>query len=183
MSRQVSAVIFAALIGCLAPVPAFADGFFSPWAGVNFANEPADGRGVFGLTGGSMAGGVIGAELDFGYSPNFFGEESVFGNNNVLTLMGNLIVGIPLGGSAGPGVRPYVTAGAGLLRSKIDVLAIDISDNDFGINAGGGVMLYFGDRLGVRGDLRYFRAGWGDFEFFDFEKVDFWRASVGLVVR
>ena len=183
MTMQLKAAVVVATIMGLAPAPAFADGFFSPWAGINFANEPADGRGSFGLTGGSMAGGVIGGEIDFGYSPSFFGEENVFGNNNVVTFMGNLIVGLPLGGTQGPSVRPYVTAGGGLIRSKIDVLSTDISSNDFGINAGGGVMLFFGDRLGVRGDLRYFRTGWGDFEFFDFESVDFWRASVGLVLR
>jgi len=52
-----------------------------------------------------------------------------------------------------------------------------------GINAGGGVMGYFGDRVGLRADLRYFRTGFGDFDFFDFESVDFWRASIGLVIR
>jgi hypothetical protein len=178
MKSAVLAVVILA-----APGVAWADGFISPWAGVNFANEPADGRGSFGLTGGSMSGGVIGGELDFGYSPSFFGTESAFGNNNVVTLMGNLIVGIPLGGTSGPGIRPYVTAGGGLIRSKIDVLTIDISSNDFGINAGGGVMGYFGDRVGLRADLRYFRTGFGDFNFFDFESVDFWRASIGLVIR
>jgi hypothetical protein len=175
--------LLAVLLISLVPAPAFADGFFSPWAGVNFANAPADGRGSFGLTGGSMAGGVLGGELDFGYSPSFFGTENQFGNNNVLTLMGNVIVGVPLGGTQGPGVRPYVTAGGGLIRSRIDVLAIDISSNDFGINAGGGVMVFFGNRVGIRGDLRYFRTGWGDFEFFNFDSVDFWRASIGLAIR
>lgn len=167
----------------LIPARAAADGFFSPWAGVNFANAPADGRASFGLTGGGMKGGVIGGEIDFGYSPSFFGTENVFGNNNVVTLTGNVIVGIPLGGSRGPSVRPYVTAGGGLIRSKIDLLAIEISSNDFGIDAGGGVMAFFNDRVGVRGDLRYFRTGFGDFEFFDFDSVDFWRASIGLVIR
>jgi hypothetical protein len=28
----------------LAPIPARADGFFSPWVGANFAHEPADGE-------------------------------------------------------------------------------------------------------------------------------------------
>jgi opacity protein-like surface antigen len=183
MTRRMNTAVFVALLVWFSPPPAQADGFFSPWAGVNFAHAPADGRGSFGLTGGAMGGGVIGGELDFGYSPSFFGTENVFGNNNVVTLMGNLIVGIPLGGTRGPGVRPYVIVGGGLIRSKIDVLALDISSNDFGIDAGGGVMGFFTDRVGLRGDLRYFRTGFGDFEFFDFESVDFWRASIGLVIR
>jgi opacity protein-like surface antigen len=177
-----TALLVTTLIWCF-PGPAGADGLFIPWAGVNFAHAPADGRGSFGVTGAAMGGGVIGGEIDFGYSPSFFGTENIFGNNNVVTVMGNLILGVPLGGTSGPGFRPYVVVGAGLIRSKIDQLTLDISSNDFGIDAGGGVMAFFNDRVGLRGDLRYFRTGFGDFELLDFDKVDFWRASLGLVIR
>jgi opacity protein-like surface antigen len=165
------------------PAPARADSTFTVWAGTNFAHEPADGRTSFGFSGTTMSEGISGAEIDFGYSPSFFGEENVFGTNNVLTLVANLIVGVPLGGDFGPSVRPYASAGGGLIRSKIDLLSTDISSNDFGIDAGGGVMVFFNDRVGVRGDLRYFRTGFGDFDFFDFDKVNFWRASIGLMIR
>jgi opacity protein-like surface antigen len=175
-------MILGALL-CLAPERAHADGLFTPWIGVNFANDPADGRTSFGFSAAGMGGGVIGGEFDFGYSPNFFGDENDFGDNNVLTVVGNLIVGIPLGGSSGFGFRPYGTAGVGLIRSQADPLNLDISSNDFGINAGGGVFLFFGDHVGVRGDLRYFRAGFDDLDIFDFDHVDFWRASFGVTFR
>jgi hypothetical protein len=185
MTRQLLKLVV--LVGVfavtLAPIPARADGFFSPWVGVNFANEPADGRTSLGLTGGDMGGGVFGGEIDFGYSPSFFGTDNVFGSNDVITLMGNLIVGIPFGGQRGAGVRPYVTVGAGLIRSRLDPLELDISSTDFGVNAGGGVMGFFNDRVGVRGDLRYFRTGFGDLDFLDFDNVEFWRASIGIVIR
>jgi opacity protein-like surface antigen len=181
--RMRSAFLLAALWFAI-PAPAFADGLFTPWLGVNFANAPAEGRTSFGFSVTGMAGGVIGGEFDFGYSPNFFGdEEDGFGSNNVLTMVGNLVVGIPLGGSQGFGVRPYVTGGIGLIRSKADLLELEVSSNDFGINAGGGVYVFFGDRLGLRGDLRYFRAGLGDIDFLDTDNVDFWRASIGLTIR
>jgi hypothetical protein len=183
MTNRIRTALLCAVLLWAAPTAARADGTFTAWLGTNFANERADGRTAFGFTGTAMSGGVIGAEVDFGYSPSFFGKESVFGNNNVITLVGNLIVGIPLGGTAGPSIRPYVTGGGGLIRSKIDVLATDISSNDFGIDGGGGVMIFFGDRVGLRGDLRYFRTGFGDFDFFDFDSVDFWRAYVGLTIR
>lgn len=97
--------------------------------------------------------------------------------------MGNLIVGVPLGG-----IRPYAVGGVGLMRSRVTGPSdlIDISRSDFGISLGGGLMGFFGDSVGIRGDVRYFRslqdAGEG-FLGFDLGTFDFWRASVGLVFR
>ena len=69
---------------------------------------------------------------------------SDFGSNNVLTAMGNVIIGIPIGGTKGAGVRPYVTGGLGLIRTSYgDLLNFDaVSNNDFGYNLGAGVMGY-----------------------------------------
>jgi opacity protein-like surface antigen len=179
--RTKLAFVLTALL--LTPEAALADSTFTVWLGTNFAQERADGRTAFGFSGTSMSEGIIGAEIDFGYSPSFFGEESVFGNNNLLTLVGNLIVGVPLGGDFGPSVRPYASGGAGLIRSKIDLFETEISSNDFGIDFGGGLMVFFNDRVGVRGDLRYFRTGFDDLDFLDFDKVTFWRASIGVTIR
>jgi opacity protein-like surface antigen len=185
------ALIIAATIAVVcSPAPAWADGFVSPWIGTNFASEPSDGRRALGLTAGSMGGGVIGGEVDFGYSPSFFGEETVFGSNNVLNLMGNVIIGVPIGGQAGVGVRPYVTGGVGLIRSKIgSFLGEGASNNDIGFNLGGGVMGFFADHIGVRGDLRFFRTVNSDLIDADFDPefslgdFDFWRMSFGVVFR
>jgi opacity protein-like surface antigen len=178
------AILIAGALIVFAPTRAHADGLFTPWVGVNFANEPADGRTSFGITVTGMGGGVIGGEFDFGYSPNFFGDENVFGSNNVLTAVGNLVIGIPLGGSKGFGFRPYGTVGVGLIRAKgEEIFAPEVSSNEFGINAGGGAFLFFGDHVGMRGDLRYFRAGFDDLNIFNIDKVDFWRASIGVTFR
>jgi hypothetical protein len=182
-SYRLTTVLILGALFWLPPASARADGLFTPWLGVNFANDPADGRTSFGFSAAGMGGGVIGGEFDFGYSPSFFGDENIFGSNNVLTVVGNLIVGIPLGGSSGFGFRPYGTAGVGLIRSQADPLELDISSNDFGINAGGGVFLFFGDHVGMRGDLRYFRAGFDELDLLDFDHVDFWRASIGITFR
>lgn len=190
MRRTTGLVLLtAALMFLVAPTPARADGFFSPWAGVNFGSDPANGRGSFGVSAGYMGAGIIGGEFDFGYSPSFFGTENDFGNNNVLTAMGNVIIGVPIGGTRGGGVRPYVTGGVGLIRTQIDGLLDDIdgvSNNDFGFNLGAGVMGYFNDHVGLRGDLRYFRnLNEHDDNQIDFDlgNFDFWRASIGLVIR
>lgn len=164
-----------------------ADGFFVPWAGVNFGNDIDDGRGAFGVTAGGMSAGVIGGEVTLGYSPSAFGNENDFGNNTVIDLMANLVVGIPIGGQRGGGFRPYVSGGLGLLRTQIDggdVFDVEASNNDLGWNAGGGAMAYFGDHVGIRGDLRYFRNITGDtIRNLDFGDFDYWRASFGVVFR
>ena len=63
-----------------------------------------------------------------------------------------------------------------------------ISNNYFTFNAGGGVMGFFTDHLGVRADLRYFRAF--GIKITDLEnagialdKFNFWRASFGLALK
>src|ERR671931_121867 len=93
--------------------------------------------------------------LDFSYSPSFFGTENDFGHNTVINLMGNVMLGIPVGGTHGAGVRPFATAGLGLLRSQIDggtIARVSSSNSQLGWNAGAGVMGYFSDHFGLRGD-------------------------------
>jgi opacity protein-like surface antigen len=164
-----------------------AEGFVVPWAGVHFGDGDIDGRSSFGASAGYMGAGIIGGEFDFGYSPNFFDLDDI--DNHAMTVMGNVIVGIPIGGTSGAGIRPYVTGGLGLIRTKVDTLLENDASNEFGFNLGAGVMGYFSDHVGLRGDVRYFRnitGGDADDLFdsdFDLGDFDFWRASIGLVIR
>jgi hypothetical protein len=112
-------VASAAAAAICAPAPARADGFVSPWAAVQFGGridnvrEDVDrGRGAFGVTAGAMGAGIIGGEVDFGYSPSFFGTSNDFGNNTVIDVMFNIIIGVPIGGTSGGGVRPASTSAA-----------------------------------------------------------------------
>src|SRR5205085_5175086 len=89
-------------------------------AGVNFGSELSNGRSGFGVNAGGMGAGVIGGEVNFGYSPSFFGTQNDFGTNTVIDFMGNVIIGVPVGGTHGAGFRPYVTGGVGLIRTQID---------------------------------------------------------------
>jgi len=103
--------------------------------------------------------------------------------------MGNLIVGVPIGGTHGAGFRPFVTGGVGLIRTQIDggtVATVSQSNNDFGWNLGAGAMGYFNQHVGVRGDVKYLRNFSGDA--FDVNHIDlgtfhFWRISAGVVLR
>lgn len=177
-----------------APAPAHAEGYFSPFIGVNFANNSVDrnstkGKLNFGFDAGGMGAGIIGGEFDFGYAPNFFGEQGAFGDNHVLTAMGNLIVGVPVGGTHGAGVRPYATIGIGLIRTQVTGVAgpngvPKLDNNDWGLNAGVGVMGFFSDHAGLRGDVRYFRNLQGDIvNNVDWGGFHFWRATIGFVIR
>lgn len=180
-----------------APIQARADGFVSPWIGSAFGSTKVingtsidNGEKTFGVSAGAMGAGIIGGEVDFGYSPSFFGNSAEFGDNTVMDLMGNVIVGIPIGGTHGAGIRPFVTVGAGLLRTQIDggtFANVSSSNNGFGWNAGAGVMGYFAQHVGIRGDLRYLRGfSENDLGFSPGDNLStlrFWRASVGVVLR
>ena len=193
MRRVFTAVIVlatAALV--LAPAQARAEGYLSPWVAANAGSSFSNGRAGFGTQAGWMSGGIVGGELDFGYSPSFFGTQNDFGNNTVINLMGNVIVGIPVGGTRGAGVRPYVTAGLGLIRTQIDggsLANVSSSNNMGGWNAGAGLMGYFADHFGLRGDVRYLRGfentntGISSIDLNGAGQLHFWRASIGVVLR
>jgi opacity protein-like surface antigen len=151
---------------------AFADGFLTPFIGVNFGGSTDDkfvnavndnSKVNYGVALGYMGGGIIGFEEELSYTPKFFAAggtpSGTFGEVNVITVMSNLIIGIPIGGQSGGGIRPYVVGGVGLFRTDIDRVStlFKASKNDFGFDLGGGVMGYFADHIGVRGDVRYFR--------------------------
>jgi hypothetical protein len=192
MKRVIKTLILAGAAAVVfAPIQARADGFVTPWIGSAFGSSIQNGQTTFGVSAGGMGAGIIGGEADFGWSPSFFGTTSDFGNNTVMNLMGNVILGVPVGGTHGAGVRPYVVGGVGLIRTQIDggtVAKVSSSTNMFGWDAGGGVMGYFAQHVGLRGDIRYHRA-MSDLTThvssidLSGNKLHFWRASIGVVLR
>jgi hypothetical protein len=191
MRRVFKFLLLGFVMACAwAPTEAYADGFFSPFAGVNTASSTGiNKRGDYGFDAGWMGGGIIGGEIDFGFTPSYFGDSNIIGTNNVWDLMGNVIVGVPVGGQHGAGIRPYVTAGFGLLKQHISAHGVvsEINNNDPGFNIGAGVMGFFGDHIGLRGDLRYFRDVHNNSDSnslnIDFGGFHYARATIGLVLR
>jgi opacity protein-like surface antigen len=187
MRRVMYVMLLAGAALALSAAPARADGFVNPWAGVQFGSSADNGRGAFGVTAGGMGAGIIGGEFDFGYSPSFFGTQNDFGHNSVINLMGNVIVGVPIGGTQGKGIRPFVTGGLGLIRTQIDggtIAQVSSSNNQLGWDLGAGVMGYFNDHVGLRGDVRYFRDINGNIvNNIDLGTLHFWRLSAGVVLR
>jgi opacity protein-like surface antigen len=192
-------VMLTAIALALLPSVARAESYIVPFIGANFGGDVGRPLGVavkdrnvvtFGLGIGKMSGGVFGMELDLGYTSRFYADTAaVTGGNTLLTVMPALVLGIPIGGQRGVGVRPYVVAGAGLVRRNVDFGSLDaISANDLGYTLGGGVMIFLADHVGVRGDVRHIRnfqidelglAGVG----FERGTFNLGRASAGLIVR
>jgi opacity protein-like surface antigen len=200
-----AAVVTAACVA--APRPASADWTVTPFVGwnaggsadVSGANGPTvtskfDHKVDYGVSVAGMGAGVFGGEFDFGYSPNFFantsGSNSVqFANSsNVTTLTGNLIVGVPVGGH-GAQIRPYAVGGVGLVRSNVQDAAglfTVNTKNDFGFDVGAGVMGFFSQNVGLRGDVRYFRGFNGSSDNvtgLGLSNFSFWRTSIGLALK
>ena len=189
-------VVMAALVVAFTPLSARADWLFTPNIGAGFNGSAGSGEHLtYGASIGWMGAGIIGWEADLSYTPEFFSGDNDnldllnTGDSNVATVMGNILVGIPVGGQTGVGVRPYFVGGAGLLRTRVeDADALfEIDNNDFGINLGGGVMGFMTDNVGFRGDIRYFRAfsedEGNDQVDLDLSDFDFWRGTVGVTFR
>jgi opacity protein-like surface antigen len=206
MRKLLMTTVIVMTASAAAPATASADWLFTPFVGVNWGgaanfgdvgdfDDEFEKRGNFGASLAYMGAGAFGFEVDFGWAPNFFENTTgsgnfEFGDNNVTTLMGNLVVGVPIGGQTGPGLRPYASGGVGLIRSQVDDpegFFNNTSTNDFGFNVGGGITGFFTDNIGIRGDVRYFRSfqdNEPDDEFdLSLSNFHFWRGTVGVTFR
>jgi opacity protein-like surface antigen len=175
--------------------PAAAQAYLVPYIGYDFGGDagscPAlltdcsEKKVNYGVSVGFMAKGIIGVEEDLGFAPDFFGKSATLGGNGVFSAMTNVVVGLPLGP-----VRPYASAGIGLLKTHVDFsgssLFTSFGDSSFGYGIGGGVMLLFPHHVGVRGDLRYIRSA-SDLNIFGTAlaatKLSYSRVTVGLVIH
>jgi hypothetical protein len=169
------------LFASLGARPAAADALVTANVGRVFSGDLEESQLSYGASIGFMGEGILGFEIEGTHTPDFFGDTG--GSNNVTTLMGNIIFGAPLGQA-----RIYASGGAGLMRLRVEDADefFDIDRNDFGVNVGGGVMVFLGDRFGLRGDIRYYRdvreSASDDFDV-DFGGFNYWRGSFGLTLK
>ena len=186
--------MMAALVLVLSPAAARADWLFTPSLGTTFgADTNGNEHFTYGVSIGWMGAGIMGWEADLSYTPEFFegsdGDFDFTGDSNVMTAMANVILGIPVGGQTGGGVRPYFAAGLGLLQREIssDEALFNVNNNEFGFNVGGGVMGFMTDHVGFRGDLRYTRSLEDPSEDNEFDigvgNFDYWRGTAGVTFR
>jgi len=178
--KRLMAFFFAGAAVLAAPAAAGADGFLSPYIGVNFGGDTVKKSTVYGGAIGFF-GQKSGFEVDFGYTPEFFGDDTLDVDGKLVTLTGNVLLG-----GRRPGFSPYIALGGGLIRTNITVLS-DVADleaakNSFGGDIGGGFFAG-GKSVTMRADVRYFRA----FNFDDGLGLDvikdtlgFWRGTIGV---
>ena len=167
-----------------------AQSFISPLIGFNFGGDSGcptvtdcdDKRLNLGVGLGRL-GTILGFETEFAYAQDFFGSAPGY-SSSVLTVMGNVML-VP---AIGP-VRPYAQAGLGLIKSRVEFTPESIltaDNNDFGWNIGGGVFIFFGEHVGVRGDIRHFHS-FEDLEIVGISlsdtNLDFGRASGAIVFK
>ena len=193
MKLRFTAAAILALFILVPAAPARADVVLTPYVGSLFGGDLSGNTAAFGASAAFMGGGIFGAEIGFNYAPEFV--KATVNNDDIaqMSLMGNLIVGIPVGSTDEPGhVRPYVTGGAGLFRisSAESQFFKRVTSNDFAMNVGGGVMTFFNEHVGVRFDVRYFRtlsdsdsqSGIDDLDF-DLGDLNFWKWDVGAAFK
>jgi opacity protein-like surface antigen len=188
-------LFFVMLVFVGRPRDAGAQGFISPFIGYNFSGDAGcqqitncnDKKTDWGVSFGAL-GSVVGFEAELGYTKDFFGESSTQ-TSNVLTMMGNFM----LAPKIGP-VQPYGVVGLGLIRTTIEASLTSASsdNNQLGWDAGGGLIVFFSQHVGVRGDVRYFRS----FQLLDLsnfpifpniginqQKLDYGRVSAAAVFK
>jgi hypothetical protein len=186
------------------PSSASADLYFSPFIALKFggettlldvdavagSNDAADKAKKVTWGGGVMwlGSGVLGVEGEVALIPGYFQRDpSRVLSSRVTTLLGNVVLAAPLR-LTGESLRPYVSAGWGLMRATSNIdpeLGLAYSRNLSAFNLGGGVIGMLSRRTGLRWDLRYLR-GIGSREgdtLTGGARLTYWRASMGLVIR
>jgi opacity protein-like surface antigen len=194
-------ILFTVLAAACTPAPAHAQWVITPYLGANIAGDVELAKGGLGISVGYFVG-PLGFEFDLQRYQHFFKDSRVFPldptappnctgaqrdrqpctdiDTDAIGFMGNIVV--PIRGQRASKWRPYGTAGLGVIRGWTNEPEIDRHQNNIGVNAGGGVMYSLGRRIGLRGDVRYFRA------LVDENKPDniyledygFWRLTLGV---
>jgi hypothetical protein len=192
-------LILAALALAWAPSSARADWLFTPNLGSTFGGD-ADAGITYGASIAWMSAGILGVEADVSFTPDILNLGGAFDDafgfdlvdSGTTSFMGNVIVGVPFGGTAGAGFRPYVAGGLGWMNLNLED---NLDDNDlfegstdsFAVNVGGGVTGFFTDSVGARGDVRWYRGFVDDDSvpggINELRNIDFWRATAGITFR
>jgi hypothetical protein len=187
-------------------VPAHAQWLITPYLGANVAGDVELGKGGPGVSVGfvGFVGGSLGFEFDLQRYQHFFKDSRVFpldptappnctgvqGNldrqpctdidTDAVSFMGNIVV--PIRRQRASKWLFYGSAGLGMIRGWTNERDIDRHQDDIGFNTGGGLMYSLGRRVGLRGDVRYFRVlvDENDSGNVYFEDYGFWRVTLGL---
>ena len=186
-------ILLGVLLVLFAAHDAAAQGFISPFVGTTLTSPSSTGSSTkpgYGVTFGGF-GRIVGGETEIAFYPEVI-DNSANGitKSKVISFSAGMLIGPTLGPA-----KPYFAIGAGNLNLNVTGISSivipnpeSIWNNYFTFNTGGGIMGYFSDHMGVRGDLRYYRAFGLKLEDLEdaglaFDKFNFWRASFGIVFK
>ena len=115
MRKQAITAVFLVLISASA---ARADWLLTPYLGVTFGGDTPKEQVNYGLSAAFLGSGIFGVEFDAAITPNFLDTDgnSDIDSSNVSTLMANFMLSAPH--HTPGGIRPYASAGAGIIRSS-----------------------------------------------------------------
>ena len=183
MKAARSLLAAAILVSIAAPLRA--EVLLTPYYGTSFGGTTTRNSPTYGGAVGFLAGGWLGAEGEYGYVKDFFGASDTgagLSQNKVQSISASLVLAVPLGA-----LRPYGAVGLSLiganLASRPGLAALD--DTAAGFNVGGGLFIWLGKHVGLRGDARYFRTfeTIGGDSPLGLERLDYWRGVGGLTLR
>jgi len=161
-------------VGPLGPEP---DRFtVTPFLGAGFGGDLENTPAEPGLALGYGANRWISLEAEFGFAPSGTQGAVLQFDTSVWTLSGDVLYHF-----LRPDFTPYVALGLGVVGSNPDVDVSEFLNSDedstttFAWNYGAGLKAALSDRIGLRGDLRYFNAR--------DVAPDHWRIYGGLIIR
>jgi opacity protein-like surface antigen len=179
--------------------PAHAQWVVTPYLGANISGDVERGKGGPGASVGYL-GRRLGFEFDLQRYQHFFKDSEVFPldpaappncmpgvtgrctdiDTDAMSFMGNTFV--PIRFQRATKWRPYGAAGLGVIRAWTN--EEDRHQNNLGFNAGGGLRYSLSDRIGLAGDLRYFRVLVDENERGGVLVKDysFWRVGLGVTI-
>jgi opacity protein-like surface antigen len=190
---RVRRFLLTALVVTWTAAPGYAQWVATPYLGMNVSGDVEKRKGG---PGGSISyfGGLVRFEFDFQRYQHFFEDDDVVNlvpdrradfDTDAVSFMGNVVAPVHIQGATR--WRPYGTAGLGVIRAWLDstVDQFDTDQNNLAFNVGGGVMYSLRKQVGLRGDLRYFRALVDEDkrEGVLFRDYGFWRTTVGVTVE
>jgi hypothetical protein len=157
---------------CLIAAPAAAQGSFVASTGKVFGGDAQASGGIYAIAIGGGGAHSIGSELEYAHASHF--RDQAGNESRLLSLMASVLVTVPAGK-----FRPYGIFGFGFIRQRTEASTgsalSNLSNDDVGYSAGGGLTFKFSRAAGVRADLRHFKVRQSD-------GLSFQRLMIGIVL-
>ena len=99
-TRRIRLIFFVCVMLCV-PSNVWADSIFTSFVGRSFQSDATEKVTTWGVGLATMAGGVFGFEFDFGQTGKATTASAFVENSGVMTVIGNIIAGVPVCRCAG----------------------------------------------------------------------------------